>query len=144
MPTYSISKSFHWDGYITSKVAQVCRMFGLTVDRLRRNHINFNCQLQINDGDIVYTNLTEAGNITTDPEFTSSTDFSLQATSPCIDAGTNVGLSSDYLGNFVPINLIADIGAYEHAAVTPPATGTVFLKSGNKFLKSGSKFLVTQ
>ncbi len=61
MPMYSISKSFHWDGQITDKVAQVCRMFGLTVDRLRRNHTNFNglghavhCQLQINDGDIVY------------------------------------------------------------------------------------------
>jgi ABC-type ATPase with predicted acetyltransferase domain len=55
MPTYSISKSFSWDGHITSKVAQVCRMFGLTVDRLRRNYTNaVRCQLQINDGDIVY------------------------------------------------------------------------------------------
>jgi len=59
MPTYNISKSFHWDGHITdpaeaSKVASVCRMFGLTVDRLRKNHAAFNCRLQINDGDIVY------------------------------------------------------------------------------------------
>lgn len=54
MPTYSISKSFQWNGQITDKVAQVCRMFGLTVDRLRRNHTNFNCQLQIEDGNIVY------------------------------------------------------------------------------------------
>ncbi len=54
MPTYSISKSFQWNGRISDKVAQVCRMFGLTVDRLKNNHINFNCRLQINDGDIVY------------------------------------------------------------------------------------------
>jgi len=61
MPTYRISKSFQWKGQITDKVASVCRMFGLTVDRLRRNPADFNglghavhCQLQIGDGDIVY------------------------------------------------------------------------------------------
>ncbi len=54
MPTYSISKRFQWNGQITDKVVQVCRMFGLTVDRLRNNYINFNCRLEINDGDIVY------------------------------------------------------------------------------------------
>lgn len=54
MPTYNLSKSLHWNGHITGKVVQVCRTFGLTADRLRRNHANFKCQLQINDGDIVY------------------------------------------------------------------------------------------
>src|SRR5690606_34869072 len=57
------------------------------------------------DGGVSFTNLIESGNITTDPLFTSSTDFSLQASSPCIDEGTNVGLSADYLGNFVPQNV---------------------------------------
>lgn len=34
-----------------------------------------------------------------DPEFVSSTDFHLQATSPCINAGTPVGLTEDIEGN---------------------------------------------
>ncbi len=54
MPTYSISKSFRWQGKITDKVASACRMFGLTADRLRERKINYNCQIQIGDGDIVY------------------------------------------------------------------------------------------
>ncbi len=54
MPTYSISKSFGWQGTITDKVASVCRMFGLTVDRLTERKVNYSCQLQIGDGDIVY------------------------------------------------------------------------------------------
>jgi len=54
MPTYSVSKSFKWEGTITNKVASVCRMFGLTVDRLTERHFNHSCQLEINEGDIVY------------------------------------------------------------------------------------------
>ena len=54
MPKYSISKSFRWQGTITDKVASVCRMFGLTVDRLTERKVNYSCQLQIGDGDIVY------------------------------------------------------------------------------------------
>jgi len=54
MATYSISKSFGWQGQITEKVTAVMRMFGLTVDRLTERHIIHNCQLEINDGDIVY------------------------------------------------------------------------------------------
>jgi ABC-type ATPase with predicted acetyltransferase domain len=54
MQTYSISKSFQWDGQITDKVASVCRMFGLTADRLRNNNNKFRCRLVLKDGDIVY------------------------------------------------------------------------------------------
>jgi ABC-type ATPase with predicted acetyltransferase domain len=54
MATYSISKSFGWQGQITEKVTAVMRMFGLTVDRLTERRIIHNCQLEINDGDIVY------------------------------------------------------------------------------------------
>lgn len=54
MPTYSVSKSFNWQGTITNKVASVCRMFGLTVDRLTERRFNHSCQLEINKGDIVY------------------------------------------------------------------------------------------
>ena len=38
-------------------------------------------------------------------------DFTLQAASPCIDAGDDVGLTEDYAGN--PIIGIPDIGAFE-------------------------------
>ena len=54
MPIYSISKNLRWQGTITDKVAQVCRMFGVTADRLTERRVNHNCRLEINDGDIVY------------------------------------------------------------------------------------------
>lgn len=54
MSTYKISKSFRWRGKLTDKVIQVCRMFGLTADRLTQRCIINNCRLEINDGDIVY------------------------------------------------------------------------------------------
>jgi ABC-type ATPase with predicted acetyltransferase domain len=54
MTTYNISKSFNWQGQVTDKVTQVCRMFGLTVDRLAERTARHECQLNVNDGDIVY------------------------------------------------------------------------------------------
>ena len=54
MPTYSVSKSINWQGTITDKVALVCRMFGLSIDRLTARNVSYSCQLQINTGDIVY------------------------------------------------------------------------------------------
>lgn len=54
MTKYSLSKSFDWHGKITNKVEAVMRMFGLTADRLAENTVTHNCQLEINDGDIVY------------------------------------------------------------------------------------------
>jgi ABC-type ATPase with predicted acetyltransferase domain len=54
MPTYSVSKSFKWQGTVTDKVAAVCRMFGLTVDRLRERNVIYSCQLEISNSDIVY------------------------------------------------------------------------------------------
>ena len=54
MSTYNVSKSFRWQGKLTDKVVRVCRMFGLTADRLTQRCIINNCRLEINDGDIVY------------------------------------------------------------------------------------------
>lgn len=54
MPTYSLSRDFIWEGKITEKVTGVCRMFGLTVDRLAQRKVTHSCRLEINDGDIVY------------------------------------------------------------------------------------------
>jgi parallel beta-helix repeat protein len=56
-----------------------------------------------------------------DPLFvsTSTPDFHLQATSPAINAGTNVGLTRDYEGTAVPQGPAPDIGAYEYTSATP-------------------------
>lgn len=63
---------------------------------------------------------SDTGDVIGDPLFKSSTDFSLQSNSPAINAGIDVGLTSDYLKHSI-IN-IPDIGAYEyHSSSTPPA-----------------------
>jgi ABC-type ATPase with predicted acetyltransferase domain len=54
MPTYSISRSLKWQGCLTDKSAAVCRMFGLTADRLTNRCVNHRCRLEIDNGDVVY------------------------------------------------------------------------------------------
>ncbi len=54
MATYTVSRTLGWQGEITDKAAQVCRMFGLTSDRLTERRVSHHCQVEINDGDIVY------------------------------------------------------------------------------------------
>ena len=44
----------------------------------------------------------------------------MQSLSPAINNGTNIGLTSDFLGN--PIISLPDIGAYESAIAVPPLT----------------------
>jgi ABC-type ATPase with predicted acetyltransferase domain len=51
---YNISKTFKRWGAVTDKVASVCRMFGLTVERLYRQRFTYECRLEIDAGDIVY------------------------------------------------------------------------------------------
>jgi len=50
-----------------------------------------------------------------DPQFVAQDghDFHLLPTSPCIDAGADVGLSEDFEGGAVPYGASPDIGAYE-------------------------------
>lgn len=54
MGTYSVSKSFKWQGTITERVAAVCRMFGLTTDRLAEECFTRCCKVDINAGDVIY------------------------------------------------------------------------------------------
>ncbi|MFH1931761.1 MAG: right-handed parallel beta-helix repeat-containing protein [Pseudomonadota bacterium] len=64
----------------------------------------------------------EASNsVRADPRFTndSNNDYSLQEDSPCIDAGADVGLAQDYLGNSLA-GTAWDIGAYEYGKLSPP------------------------
>lgn len=66
----------------------------------------------------------DAHSLSADPLFTASSgmDFHLQAGSPCIDAGSAVGLATDYEGTRVPQGAAPDMGAFEWSAV---ATGPV-------------------
>ena len=58
-----------------------------------------------------------------DPLFTNApTDLSLQSASPAINAGTNVGLTSDFASN--PIVGVPDIGAYEYQGITTSSSDT--------------------
>jgi ABC-type ATPase with predicted acetyltransferase domain len=54
MATYCISKCFPWQGPLSARAAQLCRMFGLTVDRLADRVVTHQCRLEMNAGDIVY------------------------------------------------------------------------------------------
>jgi len=60
----------------------------------------------------------ETNSLNQDPLFVDADyyDFHLQPTSPCIDAGVNVGLTEDYESNSVPWGEGVDIGAYERTA----------------------------
>ncbi len=54
MPCYNISRSFGSQRQISERSSAVMRMFGLTTDRLGETECTVNCQLEIDEGDIVY------------------------------------------------------------------------------------------
>jgi ABC-type ATPase with predicted acetyltransferase domain len=54
MATYEVSKSFPWAGPLTDRASQLCRMFGLTTDRLKDRTVTHRCRLEIHPGDIVF------------------------------------------------------------------------------------------
>lgn len=65
----------------------------------------------------VYNCSLGEGNISVDPQFVASNDFHLQATSPCINAGTNTAPSipsTDKDGNPRIVGGVVDMGAYEY------------------------------
>ena len=85
----------------------------ITIDAAKIVTGQYNCfQDAAKSGSGTYT---DTGTLwATDPLFTSPTTggFTLQAISPCINAGMDVGLTEDYAGN--PIWGLPDIGAYEY------------------------------
>ena len=54
MTTYTLSKRFSWQGPAGDHTIRLCRMFGLTLDRLSERTPVHQCTLRIADGDIVY------------------------------------------------------------------------------------------
>ena len=76
----------------------------------------------------------DGNSINEDPTFTDAAngDFTIQVGSPCINAGTDVGLTTDYTGNIV--GALPDIGAYELigaiATIPPMMSGEYYLTLG--------------
>ena len=54
MPTYTLSKQFEWQGPVSERTVQVCRMFGLTLDRLTDQALTHSCRIEFDAGDIVF------------------------------------------------------------------------------------------
>ncbi len=84
-----------------------------TYEILNNNCLNGNTLNYYDNGTNNLVNKVGAQSITSDPLFTNpgAGDFTLQAGSPCTNAGVDVGLTSDYAGNAV--GSPPDIGAYE-------------------------------
>ena len=62
----------------------------------------------------------DTNGINSDPKFVNSSEsnFHPHSDSPCIDAGTYVGLVGDYAGNTVPYGWGVDVGAYEYTGAS--------------------------
>ncbi|RTE10672.1 right-handed parallel beta-helix repeat-containing protein [Paenibacillus whitsoniae] len=70
-----------------------------------------------------------------DPLFmdTSQPNYALQPISPAIDAGANVGLAVDFLGNPIPAGDAPDIGAYEEQHPFIPAPVVTGVMNGQVY-----------
>jgi ABC-type ATPase with predicted acetyltransferase domain len=53
MTTFDVAKRFAWQGPLSKKATQLCRMFGLTIDRLTDRAPLHRCKFQAGPGDIV-------------------------------------------------------------------------------------------
>lgn len=54
MGTYEIARQFPWQGPLSGKAVRVCRMFGLTIDRLTGRAPVHQCRVEIRPGDITF------------------------------------------------------------------------------------------
>ena len=107
------------------------------------NNIVYNCG---NGNEVVYdygfdgvlTNYVYDPFIEQDPLFIGSDDYQLQPTSPAINAGVDVGLTTDYAGN--PIVGLPDIGAYEYHR----PSGILIDADGNFMIDSDGNIMTTE
>jgi hypothetical protein len=76
----------------------------------------------------------DAHSIDGNPLFNSPIDFSLQATSPCIDAGVDTDITTDFDGNVRPYNVLYDIGAYEYASYEVTSGTVLGTGTGNNLM----------
>jgi len=54
MAVYNVEKQFPWQGPLSDRAVRICRMFGLTIDRLTNKAPVHRCRVEIRPGDIVY------------------------------------------------------------------------------------------
>ncbi len=54
MGTYHVAKQFPWQGPLSDRAVRVCRMFGLTIDRLTDRAPVHQCRVEIRSGDIAF------------------------------------------------------------------------------------------
>ncbi len=54
MGTYQVARQFPWQGPLSDKAVRVCRMFGLTLDRLTDGAPIHQCRVEIRPGDITF------------------------------------------------------------------------------------------
>ena len=69
--------------------------------------------------------------VSANPLLVSATDFRLQAGSPAINAGVDLGITTDYLGTAIPRGAAPDIGAYEYDITAPVLSSGSSLGSTN-------------
>lgn len=96
---------FNADSMIQNSI--VWNNFASSGSNFNSGTINYSCSFPLPSGD---------GNISNDPQFVSISNFHLQATSPCRNAGTNMSwmwTATDLDGNPRIIGGIVDMGAYE-------------------------------
>lgn len=93
---------------------------GMAVDTMEINNNIFYQNGNSNEPyfSITPTNYTHDTPIKDDPDFLLSNNFHLQESSPAIDAGEYVGITTDFDGNSVSDP--PEIGAYEEGSYSPP------------------------
>ena len=90
-----------------------CKFDDQIIDTIRiTNNIFYNATNDNRFVDCIVTNQNVTAAPDVNPLFVSATDFHLQAGSPCINAGVDVGLTTDYDGRAV--GNPPEIGAYEY------------------------------
>ena len=121
---------------IISECARAIRFSGGTPPEGNGNVFDYNCYYRSsnlyfgNPGIISFeewkaiyggdTNSTISNPVFISSSPSTETDFYLQPTSPCIDAGTDVGFTKDLSGTPVPKGRSFDIGACEYNSLPPP------------------------
>ena len=70
------------------------------------------------------TNSVKADPLMVDP---GKGDFTLQRGSPCIDTGTDLGLTQDFIGTSIPQGEGIDVGAFEYKSIAPPKNLRILL-----------------
>lgn len=120
---------------------------GISTDNLVvTNNIIYNCGTNsyhwFDPYDTYLTNFTWSDNIINTPDWVSEgTDFNLQPNSPAINAGIDVGLTTDYADN--PIVGLPDIGAYEwYEGIT--VSGILIDADGNIMIDSNGNIMTTE